>query len=208
MNNTRMLESINMILAMGVENLEANRALHELKETLEHDIRHEVSRSSGKLAQTKAAERIINTMKQNARNKSMEGTYQDGEKWAVCSGYHGALLNEKPNVVEAPIGTGEPLKVSKVIPAERIELLELPTVQELKAEIKIKKAEHKGQKGYAPRYDFGDALPMVDAQFLLDLLELLPDAKAWTTSRMNPTRSIIVFEADAGIGLLCPVRKV
>ena len=80
----------------------------------------------------------------------------------------------------------------------------------------IKKMEKKDTRWGARGtyvYDFGDDLPMVNAAFLKDIMDILPDAKAYATN--NPWRgekrvetSGIIFRSEAGDALLLPVRKM
>ena len=56
-------------------------------------------------------------------------------------------------------------------------------------------------------WDFGKDLPTVNAEYLLDMLELLPGCTA-TVSESRPIHSTIYFQAEGvGEGCLCPTRK-
>lgn len=86
--------------------------------------------------------------------------------------------------------------------------LELPTVAELKAHIKTQKAENKanGVKGPA-KYDFGLGRPLVNAEYLLDMLELLPGCEA-VCGQDKPELQGIYFSAEGqGEGILFPIHK-
>lgn len=80
--------------------------------------------------------------------------------------------------------------------------LELPTIAELKACISEQKA--KGEK--YPLYDFGEGLPCVNAEYLKDILILIPKARATASTQ---TLKPIYFAGDGynNYGILCPVHK-
>jgi hypothetical protein len=57
------------------------------------------------------------------------------------------------------------------------------------------------------RYDFGYGLPMVNAKYLIDMIEALPDAQAY----YNPEHALcnpIYFDGGEDDGILLPVRKM
>ena len=49
-------------------------------------------------------------------------------------------------------------------------------------------------------------LPSVDANYLIDFLQLFPDGEAFT-SEQKPYITPIFFRSADGEGILCPVRK-
>lgn len=93
--------------------------------------------------------------------------------------------------------------------------LELPTVKNLKADMKIAKLSgmdvnriHVIRKGKRLDfgYDFGYGMPMVNAKWLIDMIEALPDAAAYAVKdySCNP----IYFTDGENDGILLPIRKM
>lgn len=90
--------------------------------------------------------------------------------------------------------------------------LELPDVKELKADMKLAKMgkmdagrAHYGGGMNSVMYDFGYGLPAVDAKYLVDMLEALPDCAAFC----NPgkTSAPIYFVGGEDDGILLPISK-
>ena len=82
--------------------------------------------------------------------------------------------------------------------ADLVSELNVPTP----GEVKINKRKLATGKAV---YDFGDELPMVDVKLLKDVMDCLPDAKAYITNRGS--NSPIIFKSDKGDAILLPVRK-
>ena len=85
-------------------------------------------------------------------------------------------------------------------------------MKELKADIKLAKMGkmavghvHEGGGVNGIMYDFGYGLPAVDAKYLVDMLEALPDCKAFCKPGKNPAPVYFVSGEDDGI--LLPIKK-
>ena len=76
--------------------------------------------------------------------------------------------------------------------------LDTPDVGELRKEISRQRALKMD-----PLWNFGEGLPTVNAAFLRDMLDILPDAKLCIYGSAN---SGVWFESPAGDGILLPVR--
>ena len=66
--------------------------------------------------------------------------------------------------------------------------LTLPTVTKVRAQIKTDRAEwaakrHRKGETFKASYDFGPGLPSVDANYLIDFLQLFPDGEAFTSEQ-------------------------
>lgn len=86
---------------------------------------------------------------------------------------------------------------------------EVMAAAELRAKIKYDRAKYKAQRRskyetFIPKYDFGGGLPLVNAEYLLDLLELFPDCEIY--AHENPIYPIY-YKSAAGEAVLCPIRK-
>lgn len=53
-------------------------------------------------------------------------------------------------------------------------------------------------------WSFGDHLPWVDANYLLDILKIVPDAKFYRPKHVHLP---IYFDGTNGDGILCPIRQ-
>lgn len=93
--------------------------------------------------------------------------------------------------------------------------LALPTVKDLKADMKIAKLSgmdvnriHVIRKGKRLDfgYDFGYGMPMVNAKWLIDMIEALPDAAAYAVDSINPNP--VYFTDGDNDGILLPIRKM
>ena len=157
--------------------------------------REEICKASGGTAYT-AMKRIIKGV--GGSRPNLDGAWLDSYgHQCVCDGYRAVrLLNPVDGLKEA-----SGMDLSAVFPASlwNWELMALPSPGELRACI----AEQKGRRGKF--YDFGEGMPMVNAQYLKDIMDILPDAVAYRDPE-SPNRPI-VFISDAGDALLLPVRK-
>lgn len=184
--------------------------IHDLRD----DIAAESCKAAGRSGALNAAKRIIKSAKSKSKTYT-HGSWMEGDKQCYCDGYRGVRLKEALPTDPVP-ETEITMTLANVVNPARENagaVLNLPTISELKAHIKIEKAMNKGKAGKVGKglngatWDFGEGLPMVDATFLLDMLELLPGCKA-VGSKVRPELGPIYFESDAGDGVLLPVRKV
>ena len=146
--------------------------------------------------------------------ESLHGAWMQDGKQCICDGYHAVILDsEIPGLPQVKEGIEKmPLEgIFKPLRAHAGARLSLPTTGELKAAIRLHRAEEKANKASKNRkpatWDFGKDLPTVNAEYLLDMLELLPGCMA-TVSESRPISSTIYFQAEGvGEGCLCPTRK-
>lgn len=143
----------------------------------------------------------LQAVKRIAKNnyiKSRRGWFDFGGKQAFCDGCRAVILNDPiagiPEV-DSFINLDGVVKM-----ADHAEKINLPSLAEVKTEIARQKAEEKKNK----TYDFGEGNPMVDAEFLRDMLEALPGADAYAAPG---ELSNIYFVAYSGEGILLPIRK-
>ena len=171
--------------------------LAKLALALREEIQRSTAKSAGRGGALKAAQRLLKA----AQREKFSFPYMEGDLQCFCSGYHAARLLE-PLPLE---NTENDFSLSRVFagPEKYADPLELPTVSELKAYIKITKAEPGRTRGERVLYDFGEGLPAVNASYLLDMLELLPGCRATWKSCKDP----IYFISDTGDGVLLPVKK-
>ena len=188
--------------------------LASLTLTLRDDIARDAARTSGRGSARVAANRIIKNAILRQPRENLHGAWMQDGKQCICDGYHAVILDSeipglpqvKEDLEKIPLeGIFKPLRAHAGV------RLSLPTTGELKAAIRLHKAEEKAKKASENRrpatWDFGKDLPTVNAEYLLDMLELLPGCTA-TVSKSRPISSTIYFQAEGvGEGCLCPTRK-
>lgn len=148
-----------------------------------------------------AAKRILQNAKKTRKRCFTYATTTNG-KQVISDTFRAVFLNDHLPLDPIP----DNLKaiypdLTRCIPKHAIPVtLDLPHPVDLRIWIRQQDAKQ-------PLYDFGQGLPVVSAQFLLDMLELLPDAVA-TTQKQNPVNLYtILFETPSGdVGILCPVN--
>ena len=176
--------------------------------TVEWDISHDSAKKSGNLSRLKAAERVIKSAKKQERPALHGAWIADGMQY-ICDAYRAARFPEPLDLPKIPENI-PPIDAARFFAAADQNAgarLNLPDVHTLKAYIKTEKAARKaaGDKR-PPVWDFGENLPAVNAEFLLDFIELFPDATA-TANKYNPLLGMIYFSTpDGAEGVLLPVK--
>lgn len=176
---------------------------------LQRDALHEMQRKDGRGNQLAGAKSLLKVAKKAGR-VDLQGVWVDGEgRQCMCTGYHAARLLQPLEGLPCVPSEVDPLKLDNIITGPKAQELPLPSVADLKAHIVQEKAEnpdkYKGKRAAPVLYDFGDGKPLVNAQYLLDLLQLLPECTATWDESPN---CIIMFNAQEGDGCLCPIRRV
>ncbi len=174
---------------------------------IKDDVRAEAAKSSGKADVLKAMKSVIKSAEKTASHNPMfHGAFYEDGKQCVCDGYRAIRVD---NPVDIHIAEqGDRSFITKTFrEVAKAEELALPSVADLKAYIKINTAAKKAtSRNVNPlEYDFGEGLPAVNAQYLLDMLTAMPDATAYWDAKN--TNSIIYFKAEGVDGILCPVKK-
>ena len=175
---------------------------------LEDDIKAEGAKASGRSNALSAARRIIEQAKSKS-NRSVHGAWMSKDKQCMCDGYRGVRL-VKPLEVDPLPDVLLPLDLDRIVDdaiKNKGSEIQLPTIGALKAHIKVEKARKKVKKDRAPvEYDFGADLMLVNAEYLLDMMALLPGCKAYA-AHGRPGLGPVYFESEAGDGVLLPVRR-
>ncbi len=177
----------------------------DLIKELHEDIKKESAKSSGASVMKKAADNIL---RQCADMEHYGAFIIDGLQ--IVGGRYSAVRLSKPLPLcrDFPEDMNKPPYNTFVINASKNEgaPLMLPSRQELSAHIKIEKAKHKGEKGFKPIYDFGEGRPLVNAVFLLEIIDIL-GADTVATMSARGSLSPIYFKSEAGDGILCPINR-
>jgi hypothetical protein len=167
----------------------------------------------GRAAPYAAAKRICKrTVDRNSHRPSTQGAWIDSEgKQCLCDGMTGVRLNSPFKLAVAPEPEcGERFDLDAVIRPIRLNSIALKSLPaEVRAKIKSDRAEYKASgrskyESFVSTYDFGVGLPLVNAEYLLDLLELFPDCEIYAHD--NPLYPIY-FKSVSSEAVLCPIRK-
>lgn len=182
----------------------ARETLETLVEQLRDDIRTKEAKKNGKTNALSAAKRILKTAQKSPRPALHKAFYNNGLQ-CVCDGTRGVQLKNALPLEELPADM-ETINFARFLDDAKKNndiVLELPEPDALKKYIKLEKIKNRIAKTKdAIYYDFGPALPYVNAEFLADQLEILPGCKAYAKNNgFN-----IYFESDDGRGMLCNVR--
>lgn len=181
----------------------------DLRETIVTEEEHK----RGRAAPYAAAKRICKrTVDHNGHRPSAQGAWIDAEgKQCLCDGMTGVRLNSPFKLTVAPEPEcGERFDLDAVIRPIRLNSVALKSLPaEVRAKIKSDRAEYKASgrskyESFVSTYDFGVDLPLVNAEYLLDLLELFPDCEIYAHD--NPHYPIY-FKSASGEAVLCPIRK-
>ena len=128
---------------------------------------------------------------------SIKGVWYDAEdRQCMCDGYHVLRLKNHVDGFDTVKG----MDLDRAYPKDTDLVAELP--MPTPGEVKINK---KRLASGITAYDFGEGLPMVNAAYLKNIMDCLPDARAYVTDR--PLTGPIIFKSDKGDALLLPIRK-
>lgn len=231
MTNTEMLQRVNE-LALYLEKAETDLyhdcvandfreipgfagALASLTLTLRDDIADDEARKSGRGSAQAAAKRIIKNAIAVQPREYLHGAWMENGKQCLCDGYRGVILDSPiPGLPQAKTDLSA-MSLDRILSPSRANhgaALSLPTIGELKAAIKVHDVEERVRRAKAKdrkplTWDFGEGLPAVNGNYLLDMLGLLPGCTA-TASHASPLLGAIYFQAEGvGEGILLPIRK-
>ena len=161
--------------------------------------KEEISKSKGGSTYT-VLKKFIKNIK--GYRTDINGAWLDEEgRQCLCGGYRAIRLNTPVEGLKEPDNPNH-FDLGKIfLHPFPTDTLKLPTTGELKAYI-ADPASPRNDK--TVMYDFGDGLPMVDAKYLKDMLDVFPDAIA--TYDGTPSHAIY-FHSEKGDGILLPIRK-
>lgn len=188
----------------------AKTALEALAADLSDAIRQEIAEAKGCGTVAAALRRVIKDAKRDNTHEALHGAWIDDDgKQLVCDGFRAFRLNDPVPLPEKPEGL-EPVNITQIFKdvakcRKRRETVSLrtPDAKEVKAFITLERA-NKGRK-VTPMWNFGPCLPLVRADYLLDLLIVLPDAKLTTDAKswLGP----VYATGEAGEAVVLPVRS-
>lgn len=194
---------------------EMHAALSILADDLSAQIRLECASSRGNLNAAKTVSRMLNAVKKSNR-PALAYAWDDKQgRQCICDGYRAYRLSEHLPLEPRPADAGEPIDLDKVFganPVNRSAKVALPSVAELKASIAVQRAQVSAaakRRGFVPMWDFGERMPTVNADYLLDMLAVLGDAaEAFLacTDKGFGVFCTVYFTSERGDGILLPIR--
>lgn len=188
-----------------------------LAHELEQDSRNAAARSAGRASQLKAFENIVNTAKAAYKTKKdTHGTFlaKSGAR-ALCDGFRAVRITNPAVTMPEDAPEKCDFDVDRAFPTDRTEndRAALPSASELRALIKNARADFRLKTGKR-----GTKCPMVweftartgakcyyNAAYLLDMLEALPGAIAYTGARHI---DMLYFSSGDGDAILLPISKI
>ena len=183
---------------------------------LQNDLRAEEAKKSGKNKALAAAKRILkNSVKYSPKEVTHYAQEYDDGTQCVMDNFHAVKFAAKNKLPLEPMPesirkSNDLFPIDQSIPRKNNYKVELPSVSDLKSHIKISKAENKAVKYSSGRtgvmYDFGEGLPLVKAEYLLDIMECLPEARAYLNGNCKD-KGAIYFTDGENEGVLMPVYK-
>lgn len=141
----------------------------------------------------------LRRLAKNSPREEQRGVFLDEQgRQIACDGFRAVRLNEPVKGIPEvkPFFNFEKMVTDRK--GNRRDLV-TPEPGELRKEISRQRALKMG-----PLWNFGEGLPTVNAAFLRDMLDILPDAKLCIYGSAN---SGVWFNSPSGDGLLMPVRK-
>ena len=176
---------------------------------LEADMLIEQSKKSGTNSIVTAANRIIKNA-ESLKKPLLAGMFtnqtRDGSTlYCVCDSYVAIRFNEKPLLPEIDEKWhGQEMQLEQIVkPMDGSKEIALPDISELKVYIKTHKIKEKNNPKKVADYLLDEELNLwVNPQYLLNVMECLPDCKAYAANRISP----IYFKAENGDGVVMPVN--
>ena len=186
---------------------EMGQVMLELRE----DMYASEQKSAGKSGKAivSAAKRIVKSAKATKQD-NISGVFanidKDGTKhWCVCDRYVGVRFNEPIPLEEADTSKCAPFDMSQVCRMpDNAKELDLPSLAEVKVYAKTNRStcDRKGSTKPKPMNIDIEIGLWVNPELLINIMECLPNAKAWATTR----KGAIYFKAANGDGVLMPVN--
>lgn len=204
MKTESILARVNEITSL-VADPDAISKLDALAADLAEMVRMEYARSGGTANATKTISALLKANKKSSPTEtSFNYAWFDEEgRQCVCDGYRAFRLKEALPLEERPADAGKHFEIEKIFPGnlkDEYAPIPLPDAKEVKAFIAIERAAKKGKREMV--WDFGNGLPAVNANFLLDLLNVLPDAtEIYCKDFVHP----LYAKSERGDALLMPV---
>lgn len=202
------LARVNDIIMITDANTNTAFELQKFTKELEEQVRREYAASTGKANCARAMREILKVAKAECPSVALHYAWIDSEgRQCVCDGYRWVRLKNPVPLEERPEDAGTPMNLDKIVPDVRYDYstIPLPTRAVLKAFIATEKALH-GRK-YEPIWYVVDEKVAVNAQYLLTLIEALPDAaEIYYNNTRDGWKNPLYIQSVSGDAVLLPVN--
>ncbi len=200
----------------GSDMINAGHQLALLIRAIRTDMAQQYQRDDKRRTSAAAIRRIgkASASKQGKLRPHFAGAFLDEQgRQCVTDGFVLLRLNKPSNVLEWAQTPNDPHvydTMPELLNSDGATVtLNLPTAAEVRAKIASDKAKFKASsrskyEDFSTCYNWGDGLPMVNALYLLDILEALPGCTA--ACRPNEL-SCVYFHSPDGDALIMPIRK-
>nr|DAH38539.1 MAG TPA: GLUTAMATE DEHYDROGENASE [Caudoviricetes sp.] len=163
---------------------------------------------------------VLRILKNSEREQFTKAFIDDDGKEIVLDGYRAiCFANPVDGVPTTDNGDGF-VSIKNTYFSNDIssyDKLNLASLAELKAELKIDKANNvgidTGKKKKTPIYAFGisaneynSTMPVVNLQYLIDIVETMPTAKAFYKTNRNGILTVYFFDDEGNMAVLLPLR--
>lgn len=173
---------------------------------LKNEEKTKEAKANNKSINAAAQKRVALKMTNNStRNEKLSGYWLHKGKQTICDGYRMFLFTNENTALPKLPEKVEPMseqEIENIIQAPRKNTIELekPNTALLKAYIKRTKTKYS-----SPAYHFGNIV--VKTQFLLDVLEVMPNCKLYVSSEQNSyIKPIYAVDDEGNESLLLPIR--
>ena len=214
-NTESILARVYSALACAEAGTAVAAELSGLRDALEQQLRAETASSRGTLSALKTVQRMLAYCRSEHRT-ALAYAWTDGQgRQCACDGFRAYRLaaGHHLDLEPRPDDAGKPVDLDRVFPdtaSGRYIDAAVPAVAALRACIATHRARWAGvpaRKRPDCTWQFPETGMIVNAQFLLDALTVLPGARI-----LLPLFTIVgaplVLRSDAGDGLLLPIRPL
>ena len=164
-----------------------------------YDAGEEIYRSKGGISRF-AAKKLTDWIPEHLYRTGLAWVDEEGRQ-CFCSGYYAVRLNKPIEGLPSIPEDGKPLDYAGIFNPDKMpeKPLNLPAI----GEVKVSLASQPKIRGKRKTFDFGEDMPLVDGEYLKQIMILFPDAQAFWSSPLG----VIYFKGEAGDALLCPIRR-
>lgn len=168
------------------------------------DLQRSIRAENNKKAGSGSWERLAKRMEKTTQRETMAGIIINDGAHYLCDGSRAVRLPEQIEYKRA----AQELDVKKMLDgaAKNEKPRDMPSVGELKSHIALEKARRKAEGGRPSKapilWSFGEGLPSVNAEYLLDFCEVMPKARLAYTHNT----ALIYFKDGRTEAVLLPVR--
>lgn len=180
----------------------------ELMEMCHKEMMDNQAKKAGVKSIQAAARRIIKSAKDTPKEMlwgMFTNTLKDGTKlYCVCDGYRAVRFNDKLPLEEVDTKYDGGFDITNIVkPVDGAVEIKLPDIVDVKLASKVRaNPDDKKDKRIKSICINQEINLWVNPKFLLDMMECLPNAKAYAYS----SKSIIYFKGENGDGILCPMN--